>query len=241
MGDDLRYSRQEKFSEIGKIGQKKIEKASAVIVGCGALGSRCAELLTRAGIGKLILIDMDITDITNLQRQTFYNESDIGKKKAESLREHITKINSGIVVKAIADKVTRENASVFPEADIVFGCTDNLESRFIINDFSVKNKIPWVHGGAVMSIGNVMVIFPDGPCFRCIFQEASGLPTANTHGIVNSNPAIIAALQVSEGLKIILGKEHEKDLIYFDCWKNEFTKIKIKKNPDCPICSKGKN
>ena len=240
----MRYIRQEIFSEIGKKGQRKLRNSSAVIVGLGALGSVSAELLARAGIGKLYLIDRDIVELSNLQRQSLFDESDLGKPKALAAKEHLKKINSDVGIDFFIEDLNYENISkIFPQKknDLILDCTDNLETRFLINDFSVKNKIPFIYSSAVGSKGYVFNIIPNknNPCLRCFLKEAASLDTCETAGVLNTITHAISAIQVDEAIKILTKKsKFEKNLLFFDIWKNELTKIKISKNKNCECCIK---
>src|SRR3989344_2817250 len=173
----MRYIRQEIFKEIGKIGQQKIGKSAIAIVGLGALGSVSAELLARAGISRLILIDRDVVELSNLQRQSLFDESDIGKPKALAAKEHLNKINSDVEIDFFIDDLNynninkiipiknpnneKNNKQVKNQISLILDCTDNLESRFLINDFSTKNKIPFIYSSAVESKGYVFDIIPN--------------------------------------------------------------------------------
>ncbi|MFH0875745.1 MAG: HesA/MoeB/ThiF family protein [archaeon] len=232
-----RYSRQTILDKIGIAGQKKLSKSSVAVVGVGALGSSASQLLARAGIGKILLIDKDKLELHNLQRQILFKESDCGKNKAKIAASKLRKINPEIEVKYHHISLNKDNINFLLGYDIILGCTDNLESRFLINEFCVKNKIPWVHGGAIKTVGNLLNVIPSGPCFRCIFTPSDFTETANNVGIVNSIPVIIGAMQAIEAIKIILGKEYEKKMLYYDVWTQTFFKITIAKNNKCPVCN----
>ena len=260
-----RYSRQEIFSEIGKEGQEKIRKSSVAIVGLGALGSVSAELLARTGIGKLILIDRDIVELSNLQRQSLYDEEDIGKPKAMAAKEKLKKINSDVGINFFIDDLNYKNIyDVIPinddgndgksnngknikktnknkKIDLILDCTDNLETRFLINDFSVKNKISFIYSSAVGSKGYVFNAVPgkNNPCLRCFLKEAAQLDTCETAGVLNAITHLVPSIQVNEAIKILTKKSNfEKKLLFFDLWKNELMKIKINKNKKCECCAK---
>ncbi|MBN2422575.1 HesA/MoeB/ThiF family protein [Candidatus Woesearchaeota archaeon] len=234
----MRYSRQIILDKIGKKGQQILCKSCVAVVGIGALGSTCVQLLARAGLGKIILVDKDKLELHNLQRQLVYNEDDVGKIKALQAETNLKKINSEIEIIAENITINKNNIDQLKESDLILGCTDNLESRFLINEFSLKKKIPWIHGGAVKTTGNLLNILPGEVCFRCVFSPVKNFnETADTVGIINSIPVIIGALQATQAIKILLKKEYEKDLIYFDVWNNEFNKINVKKNKNCPACN----
>lgn len=255
----MRYIRQEIFKEIGRKGQERLSESSVAIVGLGALGSVSAELLARAGIGKFILIDRDIVELSNLQRQSLFDESDIGKPKALAAKEKLNKINSEIKVNFFIDDLNFDNIGKFfpitkafnnkksnkkiknnKKIDLILDCTDNLETRFLINDFCIKNKIPFIYSSAVGSKGYVFNVIPDKntPCLRCFLKEAAQLDTCETSGVINSITHLISSIQSNEAIKILLNKYYEKKLLFFDVWKNKLLKIKVNKNNKCICCVK---
>ena len=232
-----KYSRQEIFERIGMKGQEKIRKASVAIVGLGALGTVAADQLARAGIGKLILIDRDYIEESNLQRQTLYNEDDIGKFKAETAAKKLEKVNSDVKIDFFVNDLSHRNIGKLLVADIVMDCTDNLYTRYLINDYCKKNKIKWIYSAAIKDYGNVMAILPDKACFRCIFEESESDETCDTAGIINTASATIASIAVTQAVKLILNEKFEQELIRFDIWNNSITRIKAKKNENCLVCS----
>src|SRR3989344_7760958 len=240
----MRYIRQEIFKEIGKKGQQILKKSCIAIVGLGALGSVSAQLLARAGIGKLILIDRDIVELSNLQRQSLYDESDIGKPKAIAAKEKLNKINSEVNINIFVDDLNYndiEKIIDIKNIDLILDCTDNLETRFLINDFTVKNNIPFVYSSAVGSQGYVFNIIPNkgNPCLRCFLKEAAQLETCETFGVLNTITHLTPSIQVNESIKVLLDKKGiERNLIFFDVWKNELLKIKVNKNKNCECCVK---
>ncbi len=239
--DLLRYSRQVILPEIGPKGQKRLGEVSVLVVGCGALGSMSSEHLARAGVGHITIIDRDIVEIENLQRQILFSEADVGKTKAMAAQEHLKGINSEIEVEGLVEDLNPRNAvAVIKDMDVVVDGTDNMETRYLINDVCVKDKIPWVYGGAVSTYGMSMNIVPEEtPCLICAFPhipKPGSLPTCDTVGVVNTIPSIVASIQTTEALKILLGKEYSKHLIIFDVWSHDFERIRIVKKPDCPCC-----
>lgn len=238
----MRYIRQEIFKGIGRKGQGKLRRSTVAIVGLGALGSVSAELLARAGIGNLMLIDRDVVELSNLQRQVLFDENDIGKAKAAQAKVHLRKINSDVKIDFFIDDLNFGNiGKIFNDKiDLILDCTDNLESRFLINDFSIKNGVPFIYSSAVGSKGYIFNILPDknNPCLRCFLKEAAQLDTCETAGILNTLTNLISSLQVNEAIKILLSKAYEKNLLFFDIWKNELLKIKVNKNKNCVCCAK---
>ncbi len=236
----MRYIRQEIFSEIGKKGQETLRRSTVAIIGLGALGSVSAGLLARAGIGKLILIDRDVVELSNLQRQALYDENDVGKPKALAAKEKLNKINSDVEIEFFIDDLNSENiGKIFKSIDLILDCTDNLETRFLINDFSIKNNIPFIYSSAVGSKGYVFNIVPGKTaCLRCFLKEASQLDTCETAGVLNTITNLIPSIQVNEAIKILLNKNYEKNLLFFNIWNNELSKINVSKNKSCICCAK---
>jgi adenylyltransferase/sulfurtransferase len=231
-----RYSRQHLYKNIGKSGQKKLSHSSICIIGIGALGTVAADLLARAGIGKLHLVDRDFIEISNLQRQTLFDESDIGKLKADTAKIKLEKTNSEVHISSSNTDLDHTNISDhIGLPDLILGCTDNMESRFLINDYCKKYKIPWIYGGAVSDKGSVYNILPSSPCIRCVFP-GQGEETCDTAGILNSAAHIVSGIMANEAIKILVSKAAEDMLIHIDVWKNEFIKIRVQKNKDCPAC-----
>ncbi len=232
----MRYQQQELFSKIGKKGQEILKKSTITIIGLGALGSITSELLTRAGIGKLILIDRDYVELKNLHRQTLYTEEDIGKQKATTAKENLKKINKEVKIEAYFDNFDSTNINL--AENLILDCTDNLETRLLINELSISKKIPWIFASAIKDSGYIFNIVPGKTCFRCIFKEIPPQETCSTSGVLNTITTLISSIQTNEAIKILLGKNYEKNLLHFNIWKNELTKIKVKKDPKCPACNK---
>ncbi len=237
-----RYSRQILLPEMGADGQGRLARSKAVVIGCGALGTHSLSYLVRAGVGSVSVVDRDVVDITNLQRQTMFEEGDVGRSKAQVAVEHLKKVNSTIEITGMHAEVNPNNAEeIILGASVVVDATDNMETRFLVNDVCVKNGVPWIYGGAVGVSGMVLVVKGDGPCLRCAFSKlpAPGeLPTCDTVGIANTLPGVVAAMQVTEAFKIMMDKEHTEELMILDIWNQELHKIKLRKNPDCDCCGK---
>jgi adenylyltransferase/sulfurtransferase len=234
---DERYSRQEVLDFIGKEGQSKLSSSSVAIVGCGALGSVAAELLVRAGIGHLTIIDHDIVELSNLQRQALYTESDVLKAKASCLKSHLESINHHVKITAHDKNLNFENISALLKADLVLDCTDNIDTRLLINEFCVKNRLPWIHSAAIQEKGVVMNFLPGGPCFCCVFPKITQAGSCEELGILNSTSHITSSIQVVEAIKILLGKPAEKDLVRINSLSHTIVKLAVKKIPDCPVCN----
>ncbi len=237
-----RYSRQILLPEIGAKGQKELEGSTAVVIGCGALGTHALSFLVRAGVGKVKVIDRDIVEESNLQRQTLFVEEDIGRAKAKVAQERLKAVNSTVEVRGDVIDLSYANIiAVVRGSTVVLDATDNMDTRFLLNDACVKLGIPWIYAGAVGVSGMVMPVVEDGPCLRCVFPsppQPGELPTCDTVGIVNTLPAMVASLEVTEAFKIMQGKKPSKELMFLDVWQAELQKINVKKNPECEACGK---
>ncbi|MFH1421773.1 MAG: ThiF family adenylyltransferase [Planctomycetota bacterium] len=248
MTDKLaRYIRQMVFSPIGEKGQKKISKSSAAVVGCGALGGVSANLLARAGVGSLTIIDRDFVEFDNLQRQMLFTEKDAEQHlpKALVVAERLKESNSEIKIGYhIIDLNQRNVEKLLRNHSVIVDATDNLDTRFLINDFCVKNKVPWIYGAALGSTGMVKTILPGKTaCLRCFLPSPpppGSIPTCETGGILNSTTGIVGSLEVSETLKIIVGgTENAGSLIYIDVWSNRFDVVEVNRRENCPACADG--
>ncbi len=241
-----RYSRQVLFREIGREGQAKLLNSRVLLVGCGALGAAQAEMLARAGVGHLRIVDRDFVEFTNLQRQTLFKESDAAERlpKAVAAKTRIAEINSEIEVEAVIADVNNSNVEQFIDGvDLVIDGTDNFQVRYLLNDACVKHKKTWIYGAAVSSYGTTMTVIPgETPCLRCIFDEmpdAGSSPTCDTAGVIMPIIATVAATQVSEALKLLVGDTGSLhgSLMQFDVWANDRQRINLgDPNPDCKCC-----
>jgi molybdopterin-synthase adenylyltransferase len=245
---DNRYSRQILFAQIGKIGQEKLINSRILLVGCGALGASHAEMLARAGVGKIRVVDRDFVEFSNLQRQTLFSESDAHNRlpKAIACKNRIAEINSEVAVEAIVADVNYSNVeNLIENCDLVIDGTDNFQVRYLLNDACVKHKKTWIYGAAVSSYGVSMTIVPgETPCLRCVFEEipdAGSSPTCDTAGVIMPIISTISAVQVTEALKILAGNSTKlhRSLLQFDLWENDWRKIKLgEPNDDCICCGK---
>jgi adenylyltransferase/sulfurtransferase len=243
-----RYSRQILFPGIGREGQEKLAGSRVLLVGCGALGASHAEMLARAGVGFLRIVDRDFVELTNLQRQTLFSEKDANERlpKAIAAKNRLAEINSEIEVDAVVADINHSNVESFvADCDLIVDGTDNFQTRYLVNDACVKLKKPWIYGAAVSSYGVTMTVRPgETPCLRCIFEEmpaAGSSPTCDTAGVIQPIIATISAVQVTEALKILTGKidKLHQSLLQFDVWQNDWRKIKLgAPNPDCETCAK---
>ncbi len=243
-----RYSRQILFQHIGGERQKVLMNSSAVVIGCGALGTVSSSYLTRAGIGQIRIIDRDFIEESNLQRQILFDENDISENlpKAIAAQRKLQKINTKVKIEGIVTDVNYANIEELTQGvDIIIDGTDNFETRFLINDFCVKNSVPWIYGACIGGRGVVMNIIPsETPCLRCVFEtmpQIGSFPTCDTAGVIGPIAGIIASIQVTEAIKI-LSEDYEsinKTLIEIDVWNTKFRQIDVsglKELNNCPTC-----
>ena len=237
-----RYNRQELLSFIGKTGQHKLLKSTAVVIGLGALGTVAAELLARSGVRRLIIVDRDIVELTDLQRQLLYDEGDIGKPKALVAAEKLKRINSEIYVAAAANDIDYKNIpGIVGKPDAILDCTDNLETRFLINEYCLKNRLAWVHAAAIRETAQLMSFdFKKGnaglPCFACVFGNAEAEETCDTVGVLASATTTIAAMQFAEAIKLLTGKATAPNLRRLNVWDSSLIGIEVKKKSNCSSC-----
>jgi molybdopterin/thiamine biosynthesis adenylyltransferase len=244
-----RYSRQIRFTGIGETGQEKLLNSGAVLVGCGALGSVAANLLVRAGVGTLRVIDRDFVEPSNLQRQSLYDESDaqMSLPKAVAAERHLKAINSGVKIEGVIGDLTSANATeLLTGFGAIVDGTDNFETRLLINDAAISLNIPWVYAAVVAGYGLTMTVQPgETACLACLLESQDGGPistedTCDTVGVLNSAVGVIASLEASEAIKILAGKSaalHGR-LISCDVWNGRFQSIRVSRNPDCRACGR---
>lgn len=239
-----RYRRQTVLPEIGAKGQAALGRSRVTVVGVGALGCVVAELLARAGVGHLRLADRDVVELVNLQRQTLYTEDDIDRPKAEVAAERLRRVNSTIEIDAITKDVHAATVGeVLRDAGLVVDGTDNLETRYLLNEATLDRHIPFVYGGAIGTYGMVLAISsPTTACFRCLNPKppAPGtLPTCETAGIFNPVAAQVGALEAGEAIRLFLGEPPSGDLLVVDGWRPEIQRIRVERRQDCPACVQG--
>lgn len=244
-GDQQRYSRQILFPPIGESGQQKIRAATVCIVGCGALGSFQAEALARAGVGKLRLVDRDYVDYTNLQRQWLFDEDDARNEtpKAIAAARRLERVNRHVAVEAHVTDFTPSNAEdIVADSGIVLDGTDNFETRYLLNDISVKRSIPWLYGAAIGSYGIAMPVVPGrGPCFACVYPEppAGMQPTCDVSGVLSSATAAVASLQVAAALRLVVGwPDFTCRIQSLDVWAGTSKQVNAgAPDPQCRVCA----
>jgi molybdopterin/thiamine biosynthesis adenylyltransferase/rhodanese-related sulfurtransferase len=239
----LRYSRHLIIPEVGIEGQRKLKAARVLAIGAGGLGAPVALYLAAAGVGTLGIVDFDVVDFTNLQRQVIHGTSDVGRSKLASAEETILEINPNVRVVPYAAKLSSENTlEIFRDYDLVVDGTDNFPTRYLVNDACVLSGIPNVYASIFRFEGQASVLaLPDGPCYRCWYPEPPppGLvPSCAEGGVLGVLPGIMGTLQAMEALKLILGigQPLKNRVLLFDALQMRFRELKLRKSPDCPIC-----
>ncbi len=239
----LRYSRHLIMPEVGMEGQLKLKQAKVLTIGAGGLGSPLALYLAAAGVGKLGMVDFDVVDFTNLQRQIIHDTDDVGRLKLDSAKDTIGDINPNVEVIPHHQRLTSENAlKIFADYDIVVDGTDNFPTRYLVNDACVLLGKPNVYGSIFRFEGQVSVFYAkEGPCYRCLYPEPPppGLvPSCAEGGVLGVLPGIIGSLQAMETIKLILGQGSSLvgRLLLFDAVNMKFRELKLRKSPGCPIC-----
>lgn len=242
-----RYARQTRFAAIGRAGQERLAAARVALVGCGALGSAIADMLARSGVGFLRLIDRDFIELNNLQRQTLFDEADLtaGLPKAAAAANKLGRINSAVRVEPCVVDLNRSNVeSLIADADLVLDGTDNLETRFLVNDAAVRAGKPWIYGAVIGATGMTMPILPGRtPCLRCIWPEPpppGANETCDTAGVLAPAVHLVAALQALEALKFLSGNEAAMNpaLVQIDAWNGRFESFDMRPalSPACVCC-----
>ena len=211
VSDLQRYARQLALPEIGEDGQRKLLESSVVVIGCGALGTHMADSLVRAGVGHIRIIDRDFVELNNLQRQVLFDENDVtsGIPKSVAAANKLKNVNSHIVVDAVVDDVNPDNIErLTKNASLIFDGTDNFETRMLINDICLRDDIPWVYGGVIGTTGMSQVVIPGKTsCFRCLvpaLPPPGTTETCETAGVLSAAAAVVAAIEVTEGMKLLL-------------------------------------
>ena len=243
-----RYHRQRILPQVGDAGQAKLAAAKVVVIGCGALGTVLAESLARAGVGHLTLVDRDLVEETNLQRQTLFTEADARdtRPKAVAAAERLAAVNSTIVLDPRPVDVDSANVeSLVAGATLVLDGTDNAATRYLVNDACVKHAIPWVYGAAVSTEGRVMPVLPgDGPCLRCVFPDmpaAGELATCDTAGVLGSATGATANLQAAIAVRLLVTGDAPRQLVALNVWSGRFSTVDVSgaHDGDCPCCGRG--
>jgi adenylyltransferase/sulfurtransferase len=246
-GFERRFERQTRFAPLGRAGQLRLEDARVLVVGCGALGGALAQSLTRSGVGQLVIVDRDLVEESNLPRQVLFDARHAAERveKAVAARETLARIGGPTKIEALVEHVDADNVERLVEGvTLLVDGTDNLETRYLLNDVCVERKLPWVYGGVVGAGGLVMPILPGaGPCLACLFPEpppAGVLPTCETAGVLQPAVALVAALQAGLALRIIAGTEEFVPRLYeLDAWDGRLRELNVGRDEDCRCCARG--
>jgi len=247
-----RYSRQIRLPQLGLESQRRLRHTSVALVGCGALGGTLASLLVRAGVGHLRLIDRDFVELDNLQRQMLFDEQDVSEclPKAEAAARKLRRVNSAVELEAVvADLGPRNARALCADADLLLDGTDNLETRYLVNDVAVQGGVPWVYGACVGVEGLVLTVIPgQTPCLRCLWDEPpppGSLPTCDTAGVLATAASVVASFQATEALKLLAGRAdalHGR-LLAIDVWTGRVRAVNVQAAHEpgrCVCCGQGR-
>jgi adenylyltransferase/sulfurtransferase len=248
-----RYSRQVLFAGIGEQGQARLGRSGALLVGCGALGTHLADLLVRAGIGRLRIVDRDVVETSNLHRQSLFDADDVaeGLPKAAAAARRLRAVNPGVAVEAIAAHLDAGNIARHADGvEVLLDGTDNFDTRFLLNDFALRHGVPWIYGACVGAYGLSMTILPgETPCLRCLMRAMpapGSTETCDTAGIIAPAAALVAAVEAAEAMKILSGARDRvsRDLVAFDLWANTTQRLRLTRgaiSSGCPACEAGRH
>lgn len=239
--EKTRYSRHLMLDDVGEEGQEKIKKGSVLIIGCGALGSPNALYLAGAGVGKIGLVDDDVVDVSNLHRQILYRTPNIGISKAQCAKDTITALNPNIQVEVHQTRFELDNAlELVANYDFIIDASDNFVTKFLVNQACVLSNKPYAHAGVVRYMGQTMTHYPDSACLGCLFPTPPKDASLYKMGLFGSITGILGSIQASEALKYFtgVGTPLTNALLNVEISTMTFRKLKIAKNPDCPVCGK---
>ena len=236
-----RYQKQLLFKPVGLKGQQKLGKSRIGILGVGALGSNLASICARSGVGRLVLVDSDQVELSNLQRQMLFDEADIGCSKAISAADKLSRINSEISIEAFCERLDARNfRDIFGNCDLLLDGTDNFASRFILNQQAIEYGIPWVHSAVTAASGQSMFIMPrKTACLRCLIpdvDEMADFPNVHNSGIITPIVTIIASISAATALRFLVEKHIDHHLKYYDAWEHRFSSFAVERNESCPHC-----
>lgn len=239
-----RYSRHIVLPEVGGTGQKRINRAAVLVVGAGGLGSPVAYYLAAAGVGKIGIVDNDVVDLSNLQRQILHTTGDVGRKKVESARETLLALNPHVTIVPHDLRLDSTNIrDILKEYDVVAEGSDNFPTKFLVNDACVMTGTPLSMAGIFRFSGQILTVIPgSGPCYRCLIPQPpppGAIPSCQEAGVLGAMAGAVGVMQATEILKIILGKGEVLSgrLMLFEALQMRFEPIEVKRNPECPVCS----
>ena len=238
-----RYSRHIILKEVGGKGQKKLREARVLVVGAGGLGSPAAYYLAAAGVGALGIVDDDVVDVSNLQRQILHRTSGVGAYKTDSASEQLKALNPGVVVEKHAVRLARDNVEgIIADYDVIINGVDNFPSRYLLHDACFFGGKPLVEAGVLQFLGQVMTILPgEGPCYRCVFPEPpppGSVPSCQEAGVLGAVAGVLGIMQATEAIKLILdvGRPLVGRIMIYEALSGSFREVKFRRNPRCPLC-----
>lgn len=244
--DPRRFDRQTRFAPLGADGQRRLAERRVLLVGCGALGGVIAQSLVRSGVGELVVVDRDVVELSNLPRQVLFDESHAAAAtpKVDAAAETLARVGGNTRIETHAAHLDADNIEDLAEdCDLILDGTDNLGTRYLVNDYAVENGVPWIYGGVVGSGGLVMAVLPGrGPCLRCVFPEpppTASLPTCDTAGVLQPAVGVIASMQSGLALRLLAdpdARDFRPALIELDAWSGEARQLRLSRQDDCPCC-----
>jgi adenylyltransferase/sulfurtransferase len=242
MTPDARFHRQLILPEVGEKGQARLRQSSVLVVGLGGLGCPVALYLAGAGVGRLVLMDDQQVELSNLHRQVLYGVADVGRAKAEAARDRLLAIDPGLRVEAVVDTLRADTAGWMEGCDVTVDGTDSFESKFLLSDAAILLRRPAVHGAVLQWSGQVTTVMPAGPCLRCLFRdppELDAVPGCEQAGIIGPVTGVVGSVQSEEVLKILLGAGEPLSgrMFHHDALSGESRVIQFPRDPDCPSCS----
>jgi len=241
---DRRFARQVRFAPLGEAGQERLQSASVLLVGCGALGGVLAQHLVRAGVGRLVLVDRDVVEETNLPRQVLFDERHAldSVPKVEAAAETLARVGGPTVLETHAEHLDADNIHALAEGtELLLDGTDNMPTRYLMNDYCVDRGVPWVYGGVVSGAGLLMPVIPGrGPCLRCVFRDPpppGSMPTCDTAGVISPAVGAVASMQAGLALRLLVDPAGvEPALIELDAWNGMVHRVRVSRDPECPAC-----
>jgi len=236
-----RYSRHIIMDEVGPEGQKRLLDGSVLVVGAGGLGAPVVQYLAAAGVGRLGVVDDDVVERSNLQRQVIHADADVGVPKVESARRFVERLNPDVAVEPHETRLDSTRVELVDEYDLVVDASDNFPTRYLVNDYCQLTETPLVHGSIYKFEGQATTILPGGPCYRCLFPEApepGTVPDCATTGVLGVLPGTVGCIQATETVKLLLGAGETLDgrLLFYDAMDMTFETVPYRRNPDCPVC-----
>jgi len=237
-----RYSRHIIMDEVGPEGQAKLLDSRVLVVGAGGLGAPVIQYLAAAGVGTLGVVDDDVVERSNLQRQVIHGDDDIGRTKVDSAAAFVENLNPDVDVETYETRLTKENVEeIVPGHDVVVDASDNFPTRYLLNDFCRLREIPIAHGAIYKFEGQITTLAPEGPCYRCLFPEApepGTVPDCATTGVLGVLPGTVGCIQATEAVKLVLdaGETLTGRLLFYDAMEMSFETVPYQQNPECPVC-----